>query len=175
MTWTAAGCTAIGSRRAPPQLGSPHRMRAAPRRSGALSCVQGVLHRDIKPENVMLGDDGGLRLGDFGLAINTSREQPMSRVGTLDYMAPEVREGRRLLDCVGPTRDVHRPRTAPRMPFLDADSEDHVFGTEAGAGGRHQHPRGADAAARRAGVWVAGRYVVRRGAGLRAAGGRPPI
>ena len=31
------------------------------------------------------------QVGDFGLAINTTREKPMSRVGTLDYMPPEVR------------------------------------------------------------------------------------
>lgn len=50
----------------------------------------GILHRDIKPENVLLGPDGEIKLADFGLAINTSKEKPMSRVGTLDYMPPEV-------------------------------------------------------------------------------------
>ena len=51
----------------------------------------GIIHRDIKPENILFEADGSLRLGDFGLAINASRERPISRVGTLDYMAPEVR------------------------------------------------------------------------------------
>lgn len=50
----------------------------------------GIVHRDIKPENIFFESDGTLRLGDFGLAINTARERPISRVGTLDYMAPEV-------------------------------------------------------------------------------------
>lgn len=49
-----------------------------------------VLHRDIKPENIFFAADGSMRLGDFGLAICTATERPKSRVGTLDYMAPEV-------------------------------------------------------------------------------------
>jgi len=46
--------------------------------------------RDIKPENIFFSADGGFRLGDFGLSINSDTERPKSRVGTLDYMAPEV-------------------------------------------------------------------------------------
>lgn len=49
-----------------------------------------MLHRDIKPENVLLGSDGQVMMGDFGLAINLVRERPVSKVGTLDYMPPEV-------------------------------------------------------------------------------------
>jgi serine/threonine protein kinase len=30
------------------------------------------------------------KLGDFGLAIDTNLERSKSRVGTLDYMSPEV-------------------------------------------------------------------------------------
>ena len=52
---------------------------------------RGILHRDIKPENILLTDQGELKLADFGLAIDTTKEKPMSRVGTLDYMPPEVR------------------------------------------------------------------------------------
>ena len=49
-----------------------------------------MLHRDIKPENILLGEVGQVLIGDLGLAINVVRERPVPRVGTLDYMAPEV-------------------------------------------------------------------------------------
>jgi hypothetical protein len=40
--------------------------------------------------HMCLAAGGKFRLGDFGLAINASKELPFSRSGTLDYMAPEV-------------------------------------------------------------------------------------
>jgi aurora kinase, other len=51
---------------------------------------RGVIHRDIKPENVFLSDQHDVLLGDWGLGIDNVQERPVSRVGTLDYMAPEV-------------------------------------------------------------------------------------
>ncbi|GJP68527.1 hypothetical protein CLOP_g25219, partial [Closterium sp. NIES-67] len=50
---------------------------------------KGIVHRDIKPENLFMSK-GSAKLGDFGLAINQRLEPPMSQLGTLDYMAPEV-------------------------------------------------------------------------------------
>ena len=52
--------------------------------------TRGVIHRDIKPENVFLSENEEVLLGDWGLGIDNVQERPVSRVGTLDYMAPEV-------------------------------------------------------------------------------------
>ena len=68
-------------------------LTAPARRIGgqADACLQSVRAwcRDIKPENVFL-HTGGILLGDWGLGIDDVQERPVSRVGTLDYMAPEV-------------------------------------------------------------------------------------
>lgn len=52
--------------------------------------------RDIKPENLFLDGDHTLLLADYGLSIDNALERPVSRVGTLDYMAPEVVSAPRL-------------------------------------------------------------------------------
>ncbi|WP_409318558.1 protein kinase domain-containing protein [Pseudomonas sp. KCJK9016] len=54
-----------------------------------------ILHRDIKPENLHLGDDGELRLLDFGLAYcpGLSQDTPSTLPGTPSYIAPESFRG----------------------------------------------------------------------------------
>jgi len=54
--------------------------------------VMGITHKDIKPENIMFGENGEVRLVDFGLAEDTKRKMH-SQVGTPYYIAPEVLAG----------------------------------------------------------------------------------
>ncbi|MHC5036209.1 MAG: protein kinase domain-containing protein [Planctomycetota bacterium] len=49
----------------------------------------GVLHRDIKPENVMLLQEGGVKLVDFGLVVEAGKEEQMV-CGTAGYVSPEA-------------------------------------------------------------------------------------
>ncbi|MGO0629560.1 protein kinase domain-containing protein [Pseudomonas sp. SAR267] len=54
-----------------------------------------LLHRDIKPQNLHLGDDGQVRLLDFGLAYcpGLSQEPLHELAGTPSYIAPEAYQG----------------------------------------------------------------------------------
>jgi serine/threonine protein kinase len=53
-----------------------------------------VIHRDLKTLNVLLDDDNRPRLCDFGIARRLDERAPLTeRMGTYNYMAPEVIEG----------------------------------------------------------------------------------
>ncbi|XP_048224967.1 uncharacterized protein LOC125368153 [Perognathus longimembris pacificus] len=55
---------------------------------------QKVIHRDIKPENLLLGFRGEVKIADFGWSVHTPSLRRKTMCGTLDYLAPEVVEGR---------------------------------------------------------------------------------
>jgi eukaryotic-like serine/threonine-protein kinase len=58
---------------------------------------RGIAHRDIKPANLLLGEDGRLRIADFGLARALAEggwTEPVGvALGTARYMSPEQARG----------------------------------------------------------------------------------
>jgi serine/threonine protein kinase len=82
------------------QLGGPF----APARAAAIGAevadalayihARGIIHSDVKPGNVLLPDTGPVRLIDFGVARNAA-ESSAQRLGTPEYVAPEVVAGNR--------------------------------------------------------------------------------
>jgi serine/threonine protein kinase len=55
---------------------------------------KGFAYRDLKPENILIGEDGHLKLIDFGFALNVQENGlAKSLCGTSSYVSPEAIEG----------------------------------------------------------------------------------
>ena len=68
--------------------------------SGLDHCHQhGFAHRDLKPENLLLDKNYILKIADFGFAAPVEGRDGggylNSKLGTLNYMAPEIHLGRK--------------------------------------------------------------------------------
>ena len=90
----------VGQRAAGEGLAAAEVERLAEEMLAALEYIHqaGVVHRDLKPANVLIDDHDRFRLTDFGIAQPgdaTSLTQTGKLIGTIKYMAPEVRAGER--------------------------------------------------------------------------------
>ena len=53
-----------------------------------------IIHRDIKPENLLIGAFGEIKIADFGWSVHSPSSRRNTLCGTLDYLPPEMVEGR---------------------------------------------------------------------------------
>ena len=56
---------------------------------------QNIIHRDIKPQNIFVSRNGSYKLGDFGVAKVSDKTMSGTKIGTYEYMAPEVYRAQR--------------------------------------------------------------------------------
>ena len=56
-----------------------------------------IIHRDLKPQNILIKDDGGIKITDFGIAMAlnaTQLTQTNSAMGSVHYFPPEQASGK---------------------------------------------------------------------------------
>ncbi|MFC9693333.1 serine/threonine-protein kinase [Kribbella sp. NPDC056951] len=104
------GTTVAGELRRTSPLPVPTIVRIVAQTADGLLAAhhEGVVHRDIKPANLLLGDDGTVKIADFGIArfLDDTTDDGETRdhlLGTSFYVAPE----RARAYPAGPAADIY--------------------------------------------------------------------
>jgi serine/threonine protein kinase len=101
----------------------------------AAAHAAGVIHRDIKPGNVLLTEDGGVKVADFGLAKDAASVAQLTRtregMGTLAYLAPEQAQDAKRVDARADLYSLGATlfhATSGRLPFAPGPNIlDHIY------------------------------------------------
>ncbi|KAI8147728.1 kinase-like domain-containing protein [Fennellomyces sp. T-0311] len=104
----------------------------------------GYLHRDIKCENILLGQDGQVKLADFGLSACIDRHN-RDRLGTNKWMAPElirqeVYDEKIDMWSLGITIIEMMDRVPPHYLIKNEDELFHIVTTEPGPTFKYSYP-----------------------------------
>ena len=83
-----------------------------------------IIHRDIKPANIFIDEFGAYKVGDFGVSRRSETvhaAQPMTGIGTISYMAPEIYYGKpynNTVDLYALGLVLYQLLNRGRMPFM---------------------------------------------------------